>query len=79
MEETTVIQKLTELLIKLGVTWFPKKLAERLHANDVVIVTRCEKCGYVRKHITDNGTVWYCPVHEHSVSPSGYCHNSEGK
>ena len=73
----TMIDILTELLIKAGITWFARKKAEFLYSQDVIKVTRCEYCRYVRKHDTQEGVVWYCPIHEHSVSPRGYCHNSE--
>lgn len=71
-----MIQKLTQLLIKLGVTWFPKKLAERLYNNDVVIVTRCHNCEWCKEIETPQGTVYYCRVHEGATSRNGYCHNS---
>ena len=71
-----MVEKLTQLLIKCGVTWFPKKLAEKLYANDVVIVTRCSECGYCKKLNAPQGIVHYCRVHEHATSANGYCHNS---
>ena len=71
-----MIQKLTQLLIKLRVAWFPKKLAERLYDNDVVIVTRCHNCEWCKEIDAPQGTVYYCSVHEGATSPNGYCHNS---
>lgn len=73
----SMIDILTELLMRAGITWFPRKKAEFLFCNDVIKVTRCEYCRHAQEHSTPNGTVWYCPIHEHIVSSCGYCHNSE--
>ena len=73
----SMVDILANLLIKAGVLLWPKKKALFLASNDVVKVTRCGACRHVRETDSPDGTVWYCPIHEHSVSPRGYCHNSE--
>lgn len=75
--ECILIDKLTKLLIKAGVIWFPKKIAKYLFANGAVVVTRCEDCDHCKEVLAPFGTVWYCRMYEHNVPNCGYCHSSK--
>lgn len=72
-----MVEKLTNLLIKAGVTWFPKKKAKYLVDQDVRIVTRCEHCHYHKKVNAPEGTVFYCNVFDKRVPRCGYCYNGK--
>lgn len=71
-----MVEKLTNLLIKAGITWFPKKKAEYLAKQDVVAVTRCEHCRYHKEVSAPEGIVYCCNVFDQRVPKNGYCHNS---
>lgn len=72
-----MVKKLTNLLIKAGVTWFPKKLAEYLVKHGAIIVTRCEQCKYHKETNAPEGIIFYCNVYDKRVPKMGYCYNGE--